>query len=245
MHVGDLLRRVQRPVQVEAAVGDEEAGEAAGAGSRPRPTPSVSSRSSVAPTSRIDFTPAQTTTIGVRASVVRSADSSKVAFASRCTPPRPPVAKTPMPAAAATALVAATVVAPSAPVAAATARSRTESLATPSAPARCSIWSSSRPTISSPPIMPMVAGTAPLSRTVCSISRATRRLSGRGRPCETIVLSSATTGRPSRRARATWSPYRMAKSVTIVPRYGAPDTGVVVGPTRREVSDLGLELLPR
>ena len=46
-----------------------------------------------------------------------------------------------------------------------------------------------------------VAGTAPAARTVCSISRATRRLSGRGRPWEMIVLSSATTGRPARPAR--------------------------------------------
>ena len=51
------------------------------------------------------MTPAQTTAIGVRARVTRSADSSKVCAASRCTPPSPPVAKTPIPAAAATALV--------------------------------------------------------------------------------------------------------------------------------------------
>ena len=152
------------------------------------------------------MTPAQTTAIGVRARVTRSADSSKVCAASRCTPPSPPVANTPMPAAAATALVAATVVAPSAPVAAATARSRTESLATPSTVASRVSWASSRPTTSSPPIMPIVAGTAPASRTVRSISRATRRLSGRGRPCETMVLSRATTGRPSRRASATSAP---------------------------------------
>ena len=44
-------------------------------------TPSVSSRSSVAPTSRIDFTPAQTTQIGSRASASRSADSSHVSRA--------------------------------------------------------------------------------------------------------------------------------------------------------------------
>jgi hypothetical protein len=61
-------------------------------------TLSVSSRSSVAPTSRIDFTPAQTTVIGVLASVPRSADSSHVSRASRCTPPSPPVANVPIPA---------------------------------------------------------------------------------------------------------------------------------------------------
>src|SRR4029450_5618905 len=47
------------------------------------PTPNVSKRSSVAPTSRIDFTPAHTTAIGVRANVMRSADSSKVWLVSR------------------------------------------------------------------------------------------------------------------------------------------------------------------
>ena len=55
---------------------------------------------------------------------------------------------------------------------------------------------SSRPTRTSPPRIAIVAGTAPCSRTVASISRATRRLSGRGSPWAMIVLSSATTGRP-------------------------------------------------
>ena len=73
----------------------------------------------MAPTSRIDFTPAHTTVIGVRASVPRSADSSHVSRASRCTPPSPPVANTRIPARAASAEVAATVVAPCAPRAAA------------------------------------------------------------------------------------------------------------------------------
>ena len=49
--------------------------------------------------SRIDFTPAHTTQIPTRASVPRSADSSKVSRAPRCTPPSPPVANTRMPAA--------------------------------------------------------------------------------------------------------------------------------------------------
>ena len=131
-------------------------------------TPSVSRRSSVAGTSRIDFTPAQTTAIRVRGqSVTRSADSSKVRAASRCTPPSPPVANTPMPAAAAIALVLATVVAPSTPAAAATGRSRTDSLATPSPVASRVNCASSSPTTIWPPIMPIVAGTAPLSRTTC------------------------------------------------------------------------------
>ena len=41
--------------------------------------------------SRIDFTPEQTTTIGVSARTSRSADTSKVSAAPRWTPPRPPV----------------------------------------------------------------------------------------------------------------------------------------------------------
>ena len=49
--------------------------------------------------SRIDFTPAQTTQIPTRASVPRSADSSKLSRAPRCTPPSPPVANTRMPGA--------------------------------------------------------------------------------------------------------------------------------------------------
>ena len=48
--------------------------------------------------SRMDFTPAETTVIGTSASTLRSADSSNVSEARRWTPPRPPVAKTRMPA---------------------------------------------------------------------------------------------------------------------------------------------------
>jgi hypothetical protein len=49
----------------------------------------------------------------------------------------------------------------------------------------------------------IVAGTAPVSRTAASISRAIRRLSGRGRPWAMIVDSSATTARPAAMAPAT------------------------------------------
>src|SRR5215203_5693071 len=55
--------------------------------------------------------PAHTTVTPVAASVVRSADSSQLSRASRCTPPSPPVAKTSMPASAARWDVEATVVA--------------------------------------------------------------------------------------------------------------------------------------
>ena len=78
-------------------------------------TDSVSSRSRVAGTSRIDFTPAHTTVTGAAASAARSADSSQVSRAPRCTPPSPPVANTRMPASRARYAVAATVVAPVSP----------------------------------------------------------------------------------------------------------------------------------
>jgi len=59
--------------------------------------------------------PAQTTATGVCASSSRSALTSKLWSAPRCTPPMPPVAKTRMPASAQAARVAATVVPPLAP----------------------------------------------------------------------------------------------------------------------------------
>lgn len=72
----------------------------------------------------MDFTPAHTTVIGVRASRPRSADSSWVVVHSRCTPPSPPVANTSTPARAASCAVADTVVAPLTPAATASGRSR-------------------------------------------------------------------------------------------------------------------------
>ena len=83
----------------------------------------------MAATSRIDLTPEATTRTGVRESAVRSADSSKLSAAPRCTPPSPPVAAIDTPTAWASAIVAATVVAPLAPSAAAGPRSRALSLA--------------------------------------------------------------------------------------------------------------------
>ena len=77
-------------------------------------TPFVSSTSSVSFRSRIAFAPAQTTITGVWASSSRSAETSIVVSAPRCTPPMPPVAKTEMPAMCAMSIVVATVVAPSA-----------------------------------------------------------------------------------------------------------------------------------
>jgi hypothetical protein len=62
---------------------------------------------------------------------------------------------------------------------------------------------SSNPTFAIPLTVPTVAGTAPSARTARSASRATVRLSGRGRPCEIRVDSSATTGAPVPRASTT------------------------------------------
>src|SRR4051812_366041 len=160
--------------------------------------------------SRIDFTPAQTTQIPTRASVPRSADSSNVSRAPRCTPPSPPVANTRMPARSATCAVAATVVAPCPPRVSTGARSRTPHLRTPSVSASSASDASSSPTRSSPAMTAIVAGTAPCSRTAASISRATGRFSGRGSPWAMIVLSSATTGRPSASAVSTSGSTRIA-----------------------------------
>src|SRR4051812_34874024 len=135
--------------------------------------------------------------------VVRSADSSHVSRAPRCTPPRPPVANAAMPARAARCAVEATVVAALAPRATAGARSRTPAFITPSPRAIASSAASSRPTRPSPATTAIVAGTAPAARTAASASRATRRLSGAGRPWAMSVLSSATTPRPARSAPAT------------------------------------------
>ena len=157
----------------------------------------------MAPTSRIDFTPAQTKTIPVDANVVRSADSSQLARAPRCTPPRPPVANTLMPARAARCAVAATVVPPHPPRAASGARSRTPHFSTSSRSATAASASSSSPTRASPATIAMVAGSAPPARTSASAWRAISRLRGRGSPCVMIVLSSATTGLPAASASAT------------------------------------------
>lgn len=56
--------------------------------------------------------PADTTAIGICDSAVRSAETSPLSEASRCTPPIPPVANTRIPLACAANIVAATVVEP-------------------------------------------------------------------------------------------------------------------------------------
>ena len=96
-----------------------------------------------------------------------------VVSAPRCTPPMPPVANTWMPAMWAIIMVVVTVVAPSALRETSTARSRRLALVTswPFLP-RYSISSAVRPAFRRPPRMEMVAGTAPLSRMICSTLRA-------------------------------------------------------------------------
>ena len=83
------------------------------------------------------------------------------------------------------------------------ARSRTLTLTTSSEPAITVNASASSPILGWPATTAIVAGTAPPSRTACSISRAMSRLAGRGRPWLMMVLSSATTGRPAAIAAAT------------------------------------------
>lgn len=121
------------------------------------------------------FAPEQTTVIGVEASTGRSADTS--AEYPLWTPPIPPVAKTWIPQALAINEVVATVVAPSIPRAMATGRSRTESFLTDGSTNR-STSLSERPTLMSPSITAVIAGTAPRSRTAPIIRSAAFRLSG-------------------------------------------------------------------
>src|SRR6476620_348409 len=182
-----------------------------------------SSRSRVAGTSRIDFTPAQTTTSDVRDSAVRSPDSSKVSEACRCTPPTPPVANTPIPARAASTAVLETVVAPLTPRTEATGRSRTPSLVSPGSPHTRSTCAAVSPACGTPSRTAIVAGTAPPARTAAATSSAAARLSGRGRPWVSSVLASATTGAPERSASST--------SVESTVAAGRPGTGEEEGCT--------------
>src|SRR5580692_6570799 len=147
----------------------------------------------------MDFTPADITVIGVLDSTVRSADSSKVWLA----PPRPPVANTRTPARAASTDVAATVVPPVTFLATAMAMSRLLTLITVSSVAIRSSSSGVRPTRGTPSTIAIVAAVTPWPARMASNSRAASRLPGRGRPCEMIVDSSATTGAPDRSAALT------------------------------------------
>src|SRR3984957_16612820 len=153
--------------------------------------------------SRVDFTPADTTVIGVAASTVRSADSSGDSAKPRCTPPRPPVANTRIPALAARGGGAATVGPAVRRRAIASPRSRTLTLMTDSSRAIRSKSGPSRPTLGTPSITAIVAAVTPASVSISSNDLAAARLAGRGRPCEMIVDSRATTGQPAARAART------------------------------------------
>src|SRR5256884_4504767 len=153
--------------------------------------------------SRMDFTPAETTVTGVLDSTVRSADSSKVSLAPQCTPPRPPVANARTPARAASTDVAATVVPPVTFLATAMAMSRLLTLTTVSSVAMRSSSPGVRPTRGTPSTIAIVAAVTPWPARMASNSRAASRLPGRGRPCEMIVDSNATTGAPDRSAALT------------------------------------------
>ena len=136
-------------------------------------TPCVSRYSSVRGMSRIDLTPALTTSTGVRPSSTRSALTSIDASPPRWTPPIPPVTKTPMPAACASSIVDDTVVPPCAPRATACARSAPRHRA-PTAPRASPSWakrsssSSLSPQMQTPSSTAIVHGSAPASRTTAS-----------------------------------------------------------------------------
>jgi hypothetical protein len=149
------------------------------------------------------FAPAHTTSTGVRASSVRSAEMSHAAAGGRWAPPMPPVANTRTPAACDSVIVALTVVAAIFPRPMAAPRSRRLVFSTPVASANSASCASVSPTVGTPFQMATVAGVAPPARTTVSHSRATCRLTGRGSPWAMSVDSSATTGRPRRSASAT------------------------------------------
>ena len=146
--------------------------------------------------------------------------------------PGRPVAKTVIPACAARCAVEATVVDPTPPRAATAASSRTLTFTASSSFASRSRAASSSPTRASPSMTATVAGTAPPSRTACSNSRASRALSGRGRPWLMIVLSRATTARPSASASRTSSCTRTSRPLWCVAVSCSRAGRTHVGPAR-------------
>mmetsp|Transcript_12038 Transcript_12038/g.50404 ORF Transcript_12038/g.50404 Transcript_12038/m.50404 type:complete len:217 (+) Transcript_12038:499-1149(+) len=178
--------------------------------------------------------PAQKTATGVLASSVRSAETSMDVSPPRCTPPTPPVTNTDTPARAASSAVAETVVAPVSRRAMTAGTSRRETLRAraPSSASRRRSASSS-PTRGTPSMMATVAGVAPRARTIASTSRAICRFWGYGMPCDTMVLSRATTAPPEASASATdgWS--TTAPAATEAP----PSHGIVSHCFGDEASD--------
>lgn len=123
--------------------------------------------SKVLPISRIDLTPEQTTATGVRPSSVMSALTSKVSSAPLWTPPIPPVAIIGIPAARAINIVALTVVPPSnlrETMEETSLREHLTVLPLESALDRIFNCCSFNPTWIVPPMMPIVAGTAPWNK---------------------------------------------------------------------------------
>src|ERR1051325_8188390 len=115
----------------------------------------------------------------------------------------PPVEKTVTPARAHNEIDAATVVAPSTPLATAIGMSRAETFLTPSLFRNLSSSSGSSPTDGTPFTTAVIAGNAFWERTAAIIRSAASRLDGYGSPCASTELSRATTGRPSARALVT------------------------------------------
>src|SRR5262245_14945391 len=74
--------------------------------------------------------------------------------------------------------------------------------------ANCSISFSVNPSTGCPATIPITAGTAPWTATAWMQARIVSILLGCGKPCETTVVSSATTGLLSSRALATSSAIR-------------------------------------
>jgi hypothetical protein len=172
----------------------------------------------VALTSRIDLAPEQTTTAGVRASCGRSAEISSVSANPRCTPPIPPVPTNRIPTVRLTASVPPTVVEPSAPCTTHAARSRAPTLrAVGPASAKRFRSVAVSPTRTAPSSTPTVAGVAPAARTRSSESSAAASPRPAENPCDTSVVSSATTGRPSLSAAATSSATCGAKVTALPP----------------------------
>ncbi|TVQ62988.1 MAG: peptidase [Phycisphaerales bacterium] len=165
--------------------------------------PIVSNASRVDATSRIAFTPLDTTATGNRVKARMSALTSSGPPRILCTPPTPPVAKTRTPAAAASSIVALTVVAHVPPALRNTPRLDEFPFATRSIASIAPSSSSFIPTTAPPRSTPTVAGRAPASRTIASRSRASAGAASRGTPWARRVVSSATQSGPARLVRCT------------------------------------------
>ena len=197
-------------------------------------TPRASRCSRVRGRSQKALTPDVTAITGWRARAARSWLTSPVTAAPLCTPPRPPVAKTSMPTAAASVTEAETVVTPTGSRRAAAApRSRAAILTDPAASRSAS--ASSAPTTARPSRIPVRAGTAPAAATAAMARSRPRRLAGAGRPSsENTVDSRATTGAPEASPSRTSSPTR----ITSAPAPGGSaggewGMGPMVGARRR------------